>query len=272
MERHKASLHKVPFLSVIVPSYQQEKTIKKDLQRMKKTLDKLTKSYEIIVVVDGFLDKTFQQAKSLRSTKIHVFGYLTNKGKGYAVRYGMAKAKGDVIAFLDSGMDLHPKSMEIMLTIMQAKNADIVIGSKLHPKSKVNYPWQRTVMSWGYRSLVKTFFGLSIRDTQVGLKVFKRNVLIDVLPRLLVKRYAFDIEMLAVAHYLGYKNIHEAPVTLTFSSWSSITSKNFWQAISHMLWDTAAVYYRLRILKYYDNKSKRKWKYDPELNFRVNLP
>lgn len=260
------------YLSLIIPAYKQEKTIKKDLLRMKRTLDSFTKKYEIIVVVDGFVDKTFQIVKHMRLKNIHAVGYKNNYGKGYAVRFGMAKAKGDIIAFLDSGMDLHPKSMEVMLTIMHATNADIVIGSKLHPKSKIRYPWQRKIMSWGYRSIVHFLFGLTIRDTQVGIKVFRRKVLQDVLPRLIVKRYAFDIEMLAVAYYLGYRNIHEAPITLTFNAWSSITSKNFWRAIYLMLWDTAAVYYRLRILKYYDNKSKRRWRFDEDLNFRVNLP
>jgi len=258
-------------LSLIIPAYQQEKTIQKDIQRIKKIIDQITKNYEIIVVVDGMKDKTLVKAKALRFRRVKVYGYPSNHGKGYAVRFGMAKAKGDMIAFIDAGMDLHPKGLEILLTIMEVAKADIVIGSKLHPKSKVSYPWQRKVMSWGYRSMVKMCFGLNVSDTQVGLKVFRRKVLEDVLPRLLVKRYAFDIEILAVAHHLGYKKIKEAPITLIFNNWSSITSTNFMRTIYLMLWDTAAVYYRLKILKYYNTKSKRKWRYDPELDFKVNI-
>lgn len=264
-------INKSLLFSLIIPAFKQEKTIVKDLQQIKKTIESFTNNYEIIVVVDGLLDKTHQNAKKVRSSKIHVHGYPSNKGKGYAVRFGMAKAQGNIIAFIDSGMDLHPKSMQLLLTIMQASNADIVIGSKLHPYSQISYPIQRKILSLGYRTLVKTLFGLSVRDTQVGLKIFRRNVLEDVLPRMLVKRYAFDIEILAVAHHLGYTKIKEAPVFLDFTDWSSVTSTNFWWVISRMLWDTAAVYYRLRILKYYDNKSKRKWVYDPELNFRINI-
>lgn len=259
------------FISLIIPAYKQEKTIKKDLQRILRVMDLISKNYEIILVVDGFLDKTKEKAKGLLSKKVKVTGYKNNKGKGYAVRFGMARAKGNIIAFLDAGMDLDPKGVEILLNIMENKNADIVIGSKLHPKSNVNYPWQRRVLSWGYRSMVRMMFGLSIRDTQVGLKLFRRQVLEDVLPRLLVKRYAFDIEILAVANSLGYRNIQEAPIKLDFTNWSSITSKNFWWTIFHMLWDTSAVFYRLKILHYYDNKSKRKWRYDPDLNFRINV-
>lgn len=261
---------KAQLLSLIIPSYKQEKTIVKDIQRIKKSVEVLKISYEIIIVVDGFLDKTFVRAKRLRSKKIKVIGYLHNHGKGYAVRFGMAKAKGNLIAFLDAGMDLHPKAIKEMLTCLEEHEAHIVIGSKLHPNSKVYYPWQRKILSWGYRSMVHALFGLSIRDTQVGLKLFRREVLEDVLPRLLVKQFAFDIEMLAVAHAIGYKKIVEFPIALQFRNWSSITSKNFMKTSFLMLWDTAAVYYRLRIRKYYSKKSKRQWRYDPELNFRIN--
>lgn len=259
-------------ISLIIPAYKQERTIVKDIQKIEKVLITLqTYTYEIIVVVDGEVDKTFHQAKRAASRKIKIVGYPHNHGKGFAVRYGMIQAKGDIIAFLDAGMDLSPDGLVSLLETMQAYDADIVVGSKLHPLSQVTYPWQRRIISWGYRSFVKICFGLSLRDTQVGMKIFKKKVLQAVLPRLLVKSYAFDIEILAVAHYLGYTKIYEAPVTLTFNHWSSITSKNFWRPILHMLWDTCAVYYRLRILKYYNNHNKRKWKYDPELKYRVNI-
>ena len=92
----------------------------------------------------------------------------------------------------------------------------------------------------------------------------------NILPRLLVKNYAFDIEILAVAYRLKHRRIYEAPVELEFKNSSTITSANFWRTILLTLRDTFAVFYRLKILRYYDDSNKRKWKYDPELNFRVN--
>ncbi len=258
-------------LSLIIPSYKQEKTILKDIARVKKTMQSLKIPYEIIVVIDGALDKTENVLKKRHFSFVNVVGYVHNHGKGYAIRFGMANATGKYIAFLDAGMDLNPEGLGLLLSVMKERNADVVIGSKLHPLSKVTYPWQRKILSYGYRLVVKSLFGLSISDTQVGIKIFKRNVLEDVLPRLLVKRYAFDIEILSVAYHLGYKKIYEAPVELTFTNWSSITSKNFIQLVAKMFWDTLAVFYRLRITKYYDNTSRRKWRYDPELNFRVNV-
>lgn len=260
-------------LSVIVPAYHQERTIEDDIRRIDLSLTSLEKiPYEIIVVIDGQDDNTYKRACRYEGRKIQVVGYEHNRGKGYAVRYGMARSRGDIIAFIDAGSDIRPEGISMILEHFRWYNADIVIGSKRHPASLVSYPWYRKILSWGYQLLIKMLFGLSIRDSQVGLKLFRRPVLEDVFPRLLVKRFAFDIEMLAVSYHLGYRRIYEAPVELDFSGVSTITSINFWTSIWNMLWDTLAVFYRLHILHYYDATNKRRWRYDPELNFRVNLP
>ena len=79
------------FLSVVIPAYKKEKTIIKDLKAIKVVLDSIRYDYEIVVVVDGRTDKTFEKAKEVKSKKIKVVGYETNKGKGHAVRYGMVR-------------------------------------------------------------------------------------------------------------------------------------------------------------------------------------
>jgi len=244
----------IKLLSLVVPAYKQENTIVKDLENLSKVLSSLGYKYELVVVVDGFLDNTYKKAKSFKNKNIKVVGYKKNSGKGFAIKYGVEKAKGDVIGFIDAGMDIDPSEISIMLNIMEWNKADIVIGSKLHPDSKVNYPKIRTILSWGYRTLTYILFGFKIRDTQVGLKIFKKNVAKDVFPRIIVKRFAFDIEVLAVAQELGYTKIYESPVKLNFTGVSTITSKNFWTIIFWMLWDTAAVFYRLKFLNYYDKK------------------
>lgn len=258
-------------LSVIVPCYKQEKTVVSNLKRVEKILKATRYNYEIIAVVDGMVDKTYKRAKKITSRKIKVVGYQKNHGKGYALRYGMVRSKGEVIAFIDGGQDLNPAGLQMLLSHFEWYNADITVGSKWHPVSKVKYPWWRTILSKGYGLLVKILFGLRIKDTQLGMKVFRRQVLEDVLPRLLVKKYAIDIEILAVADHLGYKRIYEAPVELNWSEIESHISKNLLRAIWEMLVDTLAVFYRLKILKYYDDSSKRKWRYDKDLDFRVNV-
>lgn len=263
---------KKPVISVIIPAFKQEKTIESNLLHIKGILDQLRYLYEMIVVVDGYVDKTLENAKKIRSANIILVGYPANHGKGHALRFGMARAKGSVIAFIDSGTDLNPNGLSMLLNYFEWYDADIVVGSKWHPVSKVNYPFWRKILSLGYGILVKFFFGLNVTDTQLGMKLFRREVLEKVLPRLLVKKYAIDIEILAVADRLGFKRIFEAPIELDWKDVDSSISRNLPSSIWNMFWDTLAVFYRLKILRYYDDSSRRKWKYDPELNFRINIP
>ena len=246
-------------LSVVVPAYRQEKTIKKDLESIDISLkDGLPANigYEIICVVDGDLDETKEEAKKARSLRLKVYSYEKNLGKGYAVRYGMGKAKGDLISFLDAGMDISPKGIMMLMAHMDWYNADIIVGSKRHPVSMVNYPILRKILSFGYHFGVKLLFRLPLTDTQSGIKIFKRKVVEAILPRLLVKRYAMDIEMLAVARYLDFKRIYEAPIEVTFNN---VNSRIDWTTAFKMAWDTMAVFYRLYILHFYDDSNRKNW-------------
>ena len=253
-----------PYLSVVVPAYKTEKVIDKSLLKIKRVLDQIRYSYEIICVVDGRVDNTFQKANRLAKRypkKIVVTGYEKNLGKGHAVRFGMAQARGDIIGFIDAGLDINPNGISMLLEHFEWYKADIIIGSKRHPASKVIYPWQRKLLSFGYQIMVKVLFGLNVRDTQVGLKFFRRRVLEKTMPRLLIKAWAFDVEMLAVAKHLGFKRIYEAPVELEmeFGGGSVLTSKKFLRTLTVFALDTLAVFYRLHILRYYDDGNRKKW-------------
>jgi len=259
-------------VSVIVPAYKQQKTIKDDIRRIYNVMTKTRWDFEIIVVVDGFQDDTYKNAKELNLAEVTVVGYPTNRGKGYAVRYGMARAVGDYIAFIDSGMDIDPNGISMILEHMEWYEADIIVGSKGHPASKVVYPWWRKIYSKGYYTVVRLLFGVKVRDTQTGLKVYKREVLEKVLPRLVVKKFAFDIELLSVANRLGFKRIFEAPVVINMDyRKSTFTALLFLdKEIQRILYDTISIFYRMYFLRYYDDKSKRKWVYDKELDLYVN--
>jgi len=248
-------------ISVIVPAYKQEKTILKDIENIYAALKSSGREFEIIVVVDGFLDNTFSEAQKTKYENVHIVGYQENRGKGYAIKFGMTHAQGDIIAFIDAGMDINPKSITMLLEHMDWYDADIVVASKRHPVSKVNYPFLRKVYSWGYFNMVRILFGVKVSDTQAGLKAYKREVLKNVLPRLIIKEYAFDIEILAVARKLGYKRIFEAPVELEldFKDTRFGTLILFDYFIRKMLIDTLAVFYRMNILKYYDDSNSHNW-------------
>lgn len=258
------------FLSVIVPAYKQEKTIIKDLKNIELALNQLGCSHEIICVVDGFLDQTFQRAQKAESSKIKVIGYEENKGKGYAVRYGMARAKGNLIAFIDAGMDINPRGIPLLLEHMRWYDSEIMVGSIRHSASKViGYPFKRKIYSVCYHWMTRIMFGLRITDSQRGLKIFRREVLEKVLPRLMVKKYAFDIEILSVARLLGFKKIHDGPVEMDARKFKYSNIKT--SSVISMLIDTLAVFYRLKILHYYSGTNRKKWVYDEDLQMRVSV-
>lgn len=261
--------HEPNLLSVIVPAFNCH-SIKNDLNKLDAYLShKLKTPYEVICVVDGLKtkkDRTLALAKQAvkKNNKIKVLSYKQNRGKGYAIRFGMAHAKGGVIAFIDSGGDLNTSGIGMALEHMRWYKADIIIGSKRHHASKVNYPWQRKVLSFLVQRATRFFFGLDVSDTQTGLKVFKRKVLVKILPRLLVKRWAFDLEMLAVANRLGYNRIYESPVEIKHNFSSNVGIS----AVQNFIKDYLAIIYRIYILRYYDDRFKDRWQGDKRLTLK----
>ena len=120
-----------------------------------------------------------------------------NSGKGEAVRRGLLAAAGRARAFLDGGGDIPAQCLLDAYRLHVASVADIVVGSKLHTQSVVEYPPARRIYSWGYRQLTRLLFGLTVRDTQVGLKIYAAPVVEQVFPHVRTSGFAFDIEALA---------------------------------------------------------------------------
>lgn len=238
-------------LSILMPAYNEASSITRNVCETVETMRALGIDFEILVIDDGSMDGTDVAAiDAMRACPEHVrlVRCAQNEGKGNALVCGAGYAKGDYIAFLDADMDLHPEQLAGFFEIMEARQADAVIGSKFHPESKVDYPFARRIYSFFYFTLVRSLFGLPVRDTQTGIKLFKRSVLETVLPRVLVKRFAFDLELLANAHHFGYR-IAEAPVTLNFRR---VCSRIRLDAVWNVFLDTLAIFYRMRILHYYD--------------------
>jgi glycosyltransferase involved in cell wall biosynthesis len=234
-----------------MPAFNESQHIVKNLREVVDTLSSFEYDYEVILVDDGSADNTYLHAAAVLSQHpevVRIVRYDQNRGKGNALICGTEYARGDLIVFLDADMDLHPSQLPLFFEILDLTGADAVIGSKRHPRSNVNYPLVRQIYSAAYYGLVKLLFGLPLRDTQTGLKLFRAEVLRKVFPRVLAKRFAFDIEVLANAHRMGYI-IAEAPVTLRFQrQMGRINLRHVWV----ILLDTLAIFYRMRILHYYD--------------------
>jgi len=245
-------------ISVVIPAYNEARDIVSNLRETVTTLSDAGYDFEVIVVDDGSLDGTYLEAAKLLSSHpelIRVVHYTENQGKGNAIMCGAWFARGDYVVFLDADMDLHPVQLPTLIELMETQEADVVIGSKRHRLSKVNYPWHRRIYSAVYYTWIRMMFGLPVKDTQTGLKVFKRRVIEDVFPRILVKRFAFDIEVLANAHRLGYKVV-DAPVTIIFRR---AFGRLRYRDVYAIIVDTLAIFYRMHILHYYDRPVTRRW-------------
>jgi glycosyltransferase involved in cell wall biosynthesis len=234
-------------LSAIVPAYREARHIRENLHRLLTELDAVGRSYEIIVVSDGNTDNTAREAEMVVSPNIKVIEYNPNMGKGYALRCGVSHSSGELVTFIDADMELDPHYIKGFIAVMETFDCDAVVGSKRHPLSNVRYPLTRRFQSMLYQLLIRLLFNVKVRDTQTGLKLFRRHVLEETVPLLAIKRFAFDLELLVVARQLGYQKVMEAPVDLNYKFESTVDPKAAWR----ILWDTAAIFYRLRILRYY---------------------
>ena len=244
-----------PLLTVVVPVYNGGDEIAGNVSviRGAVTAELGEDAVEVVVVSDGSIDGTAERLLETRTPGVRVIHYDRNLGKGYAVKAGTLAARGHWVGLIDADLDLDPASLPAYLATAQAEDLDFAIGSKRHPQSEVEYPRSRRIGSWCYQQLNRLLFRLDVRDTQVGVKVFSRRVADDVVPLLLVKRYAFDLELLAVATSLGYGRIRELPVRLAYRFTGSGVRST---AVIGALWDTAAIFYRLRVLRTYERRRR----------------
>lgn len=239
-------------LSVIMPVYNLADTIEANVAETAQLFDSHGVRAELVPVDDGSTDGTAEALALAAAAKYeHVVVKPVicqkNGGKGAALRAGFDASAGEYVMLLDGDLDINPKQTPFFFEAMAAKGADIVIGSKRHKRSVVQYPWHRRFVSWVYFTLVRIFVGLPITDTQTGMKLFRRKVLGESLGRMLVKTYAFDLELLAIAHQRGAK-IAEAPVVIRFGNKFGALKAN---TVKTMAIDSLAVFYRLRVLRYY---------------------
>lgn len=244
---------KIKTVSIIVPAFRQEKTIISDVENLKRIVKQIKYPVEIIFVIDGIVDETLKllSEKIKRYPNFKILSYRENRGKGYAVRFGMKKSCGEIVGFIDAGMDINPKGLLLAINEIEKGEWDIVIGSKKHPQSKIIYPFLRKLISFVYQKFVKILFHLPVEDTQVGLKIYKREVLNKILPKVSIDGFAFDITMLSLAYKLGYIRIREVPVEVNLiqENNSKIMDFGMVESIISMFVDTLKVFYRFKINK-----------------------
>jgi len=239
-----------PELSLVMPAYNEEKNIRLVIERVDDVARQIGLRYELIVVDDGSVDNTKVEVEGCARHNGHlkVASYNNNVGKGFALRTGFSHAVGDLVIFVDSDADIDPKQVACYIDAL--KDADVVVASKWHPQSKVDTPFIRRILSHSFNVLVKLLVGLRLSDTQTGLKAVRREALVGVFPRLTVKRYAFDVELLALANLLSLKVV-ELPINIRLRSLFSF--REVWR----MFLDLLGITYRLRVTRWYQRTLAR---------------
>ena len=238
----------VPHLSLILPAYNSGSYIADSVRTVVQALEGLDGRFEVIVVCDGSTDGTADCARSVGDPRVRVTSYPDNQGKGNAIVHGIATARGRLIGWLDADLDIDPEVILRAVREFDQGPVDAVIGSKRAPGSRVHYPLIRRFYSLGFQLLVRLLFRVNVRDTQVGAKVFRREMLDTVAPLLLVKRYAFDLEVLAVGAEFGFDRVMEVPIALDYRFTGSGINK---ESVQRMFVDTLAIAYRIHLRHWY---------------------
>jgi O-antigen/teichoic acid export membrane protein len=235
-------------LTLVVPYFNPGPRFRPNLVRLLEVLDNAQMEAEVIAVDDGCTDGSPATIADLASDRLRLVQLDRNAGKGEALRIGLGRGRGRYLGFIDADGDIEADQVTAFIALMKLYEPDVILGSKRHPMSDVDYPPIRRLYSWGYQRLCRVLFRLDVQDTQTGLKFIRREVLAAVLPRMVEKRFAFDLELMVVARHLGYQKYFEAPVKFSERFGSTVRVRSVW----HMLVDTLAIFYRLRILGYYD--------------------
>jgi dolichyl-phosphate beta-glucosyltransferase len=212
-------------LSIVIPVYNSRDFIEETVSSVVRYLAPQHASNELIVVDDGSTDGTGRllERVALAQPMVKVIGYQANRGKGFAVRKGVAAASGDRIVFTDADLAYPVDQIGRILASLD-EGSDLAIATRVSPDSRYimspqffNYVYTRHLGSRVFNLLVRSLLDLPVRDCQAGLKGFTRSAAQVVFPRLTLDGFAFDIEVLCVAKTQKLR-LREVPVEFRYFS------------------------------------------------------
>ncbi len=204
-----------PFISLVIPAYNEGKRLKNSLITIQKYIDEKPYSAEIIIVDDGSQDETVAVANSnLNGNCAHyILSSSKNRGKGYAVKKGMLSAKGKYVVFMDADLSTPIDELDGFLKELEG-GSDVVIGTRKNKEASVKrrQPLYREILGKGFTLLSNILLVRDVSDFTCGFKGFRKEAGQDIFRRQLIPNWSFDAETLFLARKLGY-GIKEVPVT-----------------------------------------------------------
>jgi dolichyl-phosphate beta-glucosyltransferase len=213
-------------ISVVVPVFNEENSLVTNMAALAKFLDGKGLSYEIILVDDGSKDQTWmeiQRCTESWATQVRGLRMNGNQGKGASVAAGMKKATGQFLFFMDADLPYDLEVLWASLRILQGDDVGVVVGDRELPQSesRVDYSWKRVgtkrVFSWLTSKLVIQGFP----DTQCGFKGFSHRVAQELFPKLMIRGFSFDVELLVMAVENGIR-VARVPVKFLRHQGSSL--------------------------------------------------
>ena len=202
-------------ISIIIAAYNEESRIEETLLKIHKYLDGQNYDYEIIVVDDGSTDNTRQIAENYKPEvrNLNIISYPVNKGKGYALRQGVFDSTGDTVLLTDADLSTPIEELAVLLPLIAEHEYDLVIGSRALRNSKIlkKQAWWREGMGKIFNRIVRLMVIDDFKDTQCGFKLFSGEAACSLFKHASVNRFAYDVEILALAKKRGYR-ISEKPV------------------------------------------------------------
>ena len=231
-------------LSIVIPAYNEENRITPTIDSVVAYAEnKFPHQYEILIVLDGSIDNTPDIVKQLSQTysAIKIFTNDTNQGKGAAVRQGILASTGEYVLFMDADNSTHINELDAMLPVCQ-NGVDVVIGSRDMKESRVeiHQPKYKELLGDLGNWWIQIVLVGGLNDTQCGFKVFSGDIARKLFQKVSMKGWSFDIEVLALARYLGY-TIKEMPVIWYNDSESHVTLFDYLAVLR----DTFIIKYRL---------------------------
>lgn len=205
-----------PDVSIVIPAFNEAKHLPLFLECVITYCKNSKMAFEIIVVDDGSFDNTCEIAASYKNnfSNLDVIRTRKNRGKGYAVRRGLFKARGDICVFMDADGSVQPMEIGRNLRYLQTEGYDIFVGSRAlkHKNGILRARWHRKFIGKIFAFFVRIFLLKDIKDTQCGFKMFKMEVIYPLFSKCRLRGFGFDMEILYLARKMGYR-IVEGPVS-----------------------------------------------------------
>jgi dolichyl-phosphate beta-glucosyltransferase len=213
---------KKPFLSIIIPAFNEADRLPTTLRKINTYLAKQDYTSEIVVVENGSSDETYQVVNDMQGeicclTVLHE----DYAGKGWAVRQGMAKARGDYRFICDADLSMPIDEIAKFMPPLEL-SVPIAIGSREAPGAvRYDEPQYRHIIGRIFNWLVRTLLNLDLYDTQCGFKLFREDTVNAIFPQLTITGWTFDVEALFIAQKMGFK-IVEIPINWYHHSHSTV--------------------------------------------------